>query len=230
MSKEEESFTFETIAQIYREERKSQTPTKLPLNFYKKLDQYIEKIRASLFKERETDSSSPKAMMLEDELRKAEKRALEIYERRERKIVILALSAANGGNPDIKLLTREEKNAFKNTIDTLLKNRKEIFLKMDTGECESKPIATPEAKIVTTEVTQESVDEIVEEENEEIKRSDNAIDDYERENPVILILEDIPSFETREHTFNLKKDDTIKLPREYARILCKHKKAKIIQY
>lgn len=227
---EDEPFTYETITQVYREERKLQTLTTLPLNFYKKLDKYIEKIRGSFINERQADPNSPKTLMLEDELRKAEKRASEIYERRERKIVILALSAANGVNPNIKFLTAEEKEAFKNIVDTLFKNRKDIFSKKEEDECEVKPIFTAEQeteKVETAKVDDNEL-KVFTEEIEEKKRSDGAIDDYETENPVILILEDIPSFETKERTFDLKKDDTITLPREYARILCKHQKAKII--
>ena len=231
MALEDEPFFYETITQVYREERKLQTLTTLPLNFYKKLDKYIEKIRGSYIKERQANPNSPKTLMLEDELRKAEKRASEIYERRERKIVILALSAANGVIPNIKVLTAEEKEAFNNIVDTLLKNRKDIFSKKEEDECESKPIFTTEQeaeKVETTKVEDNEL-KVFAEEPEEKKRSDGAIDNYETENPVILILEDIPSFETKERTFDLKKDDTITLPREYARILCKHKKAKVIQ-
>jgi DNA replication initiation complex subunit (GINS family) len=231
MALEDESFTYETITQVYREERKLQTLTTLPLNFYKKLDEYIKKIRENYIKERQADPNSPKTLMLEDELRKAEKRASEIYERRERKIVILALSAANGVNPNIKVLTAKEKEAFNNIVDTLLRNRKDIFSKKEEDECEVKPIFSAEKeieKVETTKVEDNDLNVFAEEMGEE-KRSDGPIDDYETENPVVLILEDIPSFETKERTFDLKKDDMITLPREYARILCKHKKAKVIQ-
>jgi DNA replication initiation complex subunit (GINS family) len=231
MALEDDPFTYETITQVYREERKLQTLTTLPLNFYKKLDKYIKKIRGSYIKERQADPNSPKTLMLEDELRKAEKRASEIYERRERKIVILALSAANGVNPNIKVLTSGEKEAFNNIVNTLLKNRKDIFSKKEEDECEVKPIFATEKETDKAETTKVKDNESkgFAEETEEKKRSDEVIDDYEIENPVVLILEDIPSFETKERTFDLKKDDTITLPREYARILCKHKKAKVIQ-
>jgi DNA replication initiation complex subunit (GINS family) len=231
MTLEDEPFTYETITQVYREERKLQTLTTLPLNFYKKMDKYIEKIRESYIKERQADPNSPKTLLLEDELRKTEKRASEIYERRERKIVILALSAANGVNPNTKFLTAEEKKAYNNIVETLLQNRKDIFSKKQGDECDVKPIFTAEKETekVKTDIVEENELKVFIDETEDKKRNNGTIDVYETENPVILILEDIPSFETKERTFDLKKDDTITLPREYARILCKHKKAKVIQ-
>ncbi len=85
MVKDEEEFTFEIIAQVYREERNSPGLTKLPSNFYKNLMDYIEKLRISFLRERKDEATSSKAIMLEDEFNKAQRRAQEIYELRERR-------------------------------------------------------------------------------------------------------------------------------------------------
>lgn len=232
MAKEDETFNFETIAHVYREEHKSTTLTKLPLHFYQQLGDYLEKLRETYLEERTNDPTSPKTMMLEDEYSKAQKRASQIYEHRERKIVLLALQAANGGKPNIKLMTEEERKTFENVVDTLSKNRSRILLKKEKDACESKTFLTSEQNQLKVEAEKETNDidaAHVVEETEVKQGSVTLFDDIQQENPVVLILEDIPSFVTEERTFNLKKDDAISLPREYAKILCKHGKARVIQ-
>ncbi|MEE9151357.1 MAG: hypothetical protein V3U20_05930 [Thermoplasmata archaeon] len=232
MSKEDEIFTFETNAQVYREEHKSTVLTKLPFEFYQRLANYLERLRESYLEERNKDPTSPKSMMLEDEYNKAQKRASQIYEHRERKIVLLALQAANGGKPNIKLMTEEEKNAFEVLVDTLSKNRSQIMLKREEDACESETFLTKEQKpseVKTDDETDDESDTHTEEKMEVKEGNESFFDGIQQENPVLLILEDIPSFETEERTFNLKKDDTITLPRKFARILCNHGKARVIQ-
>ncbi len=231
MAKEDETFTFETIAQVYREERSSTTLTKLPLQFYKQLADYLERLRDSFLEERNDNPTSPKTMMLEDEYNKAQKRALQIYEHRERKVVLLALQAANGGKPNIKPMTEKEKKAYEILVDTISKNRSQILLTKEDA-CESKTFLDDEQKPSEVEVLDKKGDVIATptKEKKEMKEgTETSIDDLKQENPVLLILEDIPSFETEERIFNLKKDDTITLPKKFAKILCNHGKARVIQ-
>ncbi|ODS40679.1 MAG: hypothetical protein A7315_02370 [Candidatus Altiarchaeales archaeon WOR_SM1_79] len=232
MAKEHEDFGFETITQVYREENKSTTLSKLPANFYQNLNEYLEKLRDSYMEERENDPLSPKTMMLEDEYNKAQKRAFQIYEYRERKIVLLALQAANGGEPNLKSMTENERIAFDNLLDTLQKNRSFIMMKNAMNSCKSKSFLGSEEKISEVHVKEEKkeAEELRVEENIKVqKNSKPSIAGIEQKNPVLLILEDIPSFETNERTFNLKKDEAISLSKEYAKILCKHKKARMIK-
>ena len=73
MVKDEEAFTFETIAQVYREERNTAILTKLPIGFYRKLASYLKKLQVSYFEARQKDPNSSKTMMLEyADLREAE--------------------------------------------------------------------------------------------------------------------------------------------------------------
>ena len=232
MAKEDENFSFEIIAQVYREERGSTTLTKLPLHFYQRLTQYLERLHNSYLEERKKDPSSPKSIMLEDELNKAQKRSSQIYEHRERKIILLALQAANGGKPNLNIMTKMEKNAFDTLVDTLLKNRSQILLKSEEDACEPKTFLHKEQKGDKIEIKDEirGLSDTNIEENMKTKiEAESIIDDIEKENPIILILEDMPSFETGERTFNLKKDDIITLPKKLAKILCKHGKARVIK-
>lgn len=232
MVKNEEEFTFEIIAQVYREERNSPGLTKLPSNFYKNLMDYIEKLRISFLRERKDEATSSKAIMLEDEFNKAQRRAQEIYELRERKIVLLALSAVNGGSPNIRFITKEEKYAFDNLVDSLSKNRTLIFAKKEEDACVPKTFLASNQKAVNVKVTNKTDDINVphkEEEKTVKEESESVIETVKQENPVLLILEDIPSFETEERIFNLRKDDTLSLPKSFAKILCTHGTARVIQ-
>jgi DNA replication initiation complex subunit (GINS family) len=225
MAAEDEPFSFETIATVYREERKSKTLTQLPMNFYKDLIGYL------IEEERSKDPISPKTMMLEDEYIKAEKRTAQIYEHRERKIVFLALSAANSGNPDLKLLTKNEKDAFSEIVRILSENRSKIMLEKENQTCSTTSFLSKEG--LETKEPKEKENIKIEKEIEKSKsESDIEISEFdedENENPVLLILEDIPSFETEEGSYDLKRNDAISLSKNVANILCAHKKARVIK-
>jgi DNA replication initiation complex subunit (GINS family) len=231
MAVEDEPFSFETIATVYREERKSRTLTQLPLNFYKDLVNYLNELKGVYVEERSKDPISPKTMMLEDEYIKAQKRTAQIYEHRERKIVLLALSAVNSGNPDLKLLTKNEKDAFSEIVRTFSENRTMIMLEKENETCSTNSFLSKEGVESKTPKAKENVKK-EKEPNKTKSESDSEtfeFDDNEYENPVLLILEDIPSFETEERSYNLKKNDAISLSKDVAKILCSHKKARVIK-
>jgi DNA replication initiation complex subunit (GINS family) len=231
MAKQEEEFTFETIANVYREERKQTTLTKLPVHFYKDLGIYIDKLHKGYLAARTEDPHSPKTVMLEDEFERSQKRANQIYEYRERKIATLALSIANGGSPNTSTLTEEEKRALGEIVETLTKNRSKILLANDGKSCEPTTSIKSEKKVSPAKDDNEidvqkvslSQKDLPENKIEETQEHES----YEGD-PVILVLEDIPSFSTEERTLNLKKDDVISLPKRYANILCANEKAKMI--
>jgi DNA replication initiation complex subunit (GINS family) len=232
MVSEDESFTFETIATVYREERKSKTLTVLPMHFYEKLSKYINELKTNYVEEKSKDPISSKTIMLEDEYTKAQKRASQIYEHRERKIVLLALARSNGQDPDVKSLTRTEQSSFYEIVDILKKNKNNIMLQNEQKTCESKTFLTSD-QIPSTKSKDVNLDEVALKNNEEeIKVNENEKTEFDNEmqdNPVLLILEDVPSFETEERSYNLKKDDAISLSKDVAKILCKHKKARVIK-
>ena len=232
MAKQEEEFTFETIAKVYREERKQTTLTKLPLHFYSNLKSYIEKLKDGYLSARKEDPNSPKTMMLEDEFERSQKRAIQIYEYRERKLTSLALSVANGGSPNTSALTSEEKRALEDLVGTLTINRSKVLMAEVEDTCEPETTLKNEEEVETenddVDTVQESAtpSQNILHENETL---DEQKDMFPDENPVILVLEDIPSFSTEERPLNLKKDDVISLPKRYANILCRNQKAKVIR-
>lgn len=231
MAKDDEEFSFETIAKVYREERKSTTLTKLPNNFYRNLMDYIERLHQGYLSARKDDPTSPKTVMLEDEYFRSQKRAHQIYEYRERKVTTLALSAVNGGNPKTSSLTNEEKTAFKDIVETLTNNRGFILSVNERDACEPASFLAPEKDGTPSEVEGETGEHdasFFEEKSENIGSAEMPSKKLADENQVILIMEDIPSFETEDRSFNLKKDDVITLPTKYASVLCRNEKARVI--
>ena len=231
MANREEEFTFETIAKVYREERKQTTLTKLPIHFYRNLREYIERLHQSYLEARKDDPNSPKTVMLEDEFERSQKRSNQIYEYRERKITALALSVSNGGNPNTSPLTAEEKKALEDVVETLTTNRSNILSANVENSCEPTTFLKHEEKVTTAEKDNEIDKQKVSHAQKEFPK--NEINETQEskpqeESPVILVLEDIPSFSTEERAFNLKKDDVLSLPKRYANILCKNEKARII--
>lgn len=232
MAKHDEEFSFETIANVYREERKQTTLTKLPLHFYRNLGNYIERLQKGYLSARKENPNSPKTMMLEDEYERSQKRANQIYEYRERKLTSLALSVANGGNPNMSALTAEERRALEELVETLTTNRSKILLTEAGDSCEPEKTSENQEEVEIEKDDVETVQQSTSPSQKELLENetyDTGDELSHEENSVILVLDDIPSFSTEDRILNLKKDDVISLPKRYANILCRNQKAKVIR-
>src|SRR2546426_37771 len=95
----EEEVNFERVTKVYREESGKKTLVALEADFYDKLASYIARLDESANKEAQKDPNSPKALLLQDELRKVRKRRDQIFTYRERKLALLASSRASGASP-----------------------------------------------------------------------------------------------------------------------------------
>jgi len=114
-----ETITFELIRKVHREEMRSTKLTKLPENFYENVLKYLEKKREM-------------AEKLDDrkiaiEVRNVKRLIEEIFNRRERKIVTLAINCARVEMP-VENLTEEEREFFEK-IRKVIKDRRDSFLK-----------------------------------------------------------------------------------------------------
>ncbi|MHA2407783.1 MAG: hypothetical protein ACXACA_05390 [Candidatus Ranarchaeia archaeon] len=175
--------------------------------------------------EESQEEASSKTMMLTDEYRRAITRASQIYEMRERKIALLALSTVNGIEPETKLLVDEERELFEILVNVLRENRESNL----TGKKRAVSIAKEEDVIESPEIDLEKIEENPPKPEKKTLCNEIESADEEAEIPVFLILEDMPSFETEEGVFHLKKDDVISLPKQVAQILCQNEKARVIE-
>jgi len=113
-----EAITFEFIRKIQHAEQESSQLSKIPEDFYEKVLDYLEKKR-ELAKERKESI----------EIRNIERLVKNIFERRERKLLSLALIKVRTGVEPQNLI-KEEKEFFDKIVEMLMQRRKSVLEKM----------------------------------------------------------------------------------------------------
>ncbi len=208
----EEGITFERITRIYREETGKNTLTKLEMDFYVKLNGYIEDLRSRTDEELAIDPHSSKAILLQNELRKISQKRDQIYRTRERKIALMASASVGGTDVDTKVLTKNEKVLFEKLVDNLKDAREEVFSgdRTVTGKKEKK---APE----------------VESQKKPPPKEEAKKQEAEEDLAVVQALEDIPPFAGIDVTYELKKEEVVTLPKKVAKILTESGKAKLLE-
>ena len=197
-----DEINYKTLRRIQQTERNTPVLTKVDDNFYRALSQYVTELEGRLEKE----SSSQKQMLLKDEIQNTRKITTNIYEQREKKILLAAISKARGGNPYLKHLIDKEQHLFDSTLELMTQSRKQLLNK------ESKQSKKEEIKPV-------------EPENEE-KENETR----ENTNPVVQITQDIPEFVgTDTKHYHLKKNDIISLPEDMSDTLAERGAARKIK-
>lgn len=193
--------SYKSLRKIQQIEKNQPTLSKIKPGFYNELADFINDFERRLEKE----ASEQKKTILKDEIENIKKIASNIYEQREKKIVLSAVSRVRGGNPDTSNMTSSEKKLFNNLVGFLLKNREEIFKK--------------------TSETQQIPDE--EEKTESESEEEKTTADEETEvkgniNPVVMVNKNIPEFiGTDEKKYYLRKNDVISLPNDMKNMLSK---------
>ena len=189
-----DEINYKTLRKIQQMEKNSPILTELTPNFYYELSGYLDNLNKRL----ENETSSQKQILLKDEIKNMINISTNIYEQREKKILLAAISKARGGNPDLKNMADIEKNLFENILDYMYNLRKKI-LKMNSSNNHTNDIKT----------------ENKEEEETTEQKKDNT-------NPVVRVTRDIPEFiGTDEKKYNLRNNDIISLPEDMSEMLSK---------
>jgi len=110
----EETITFELIRSIQREEQRGPKLTKLPKDFYKNVENYLQQKR---------NAENRKVVL---ETKNVERLIEDIFNRRERKILNQAIIAARTSIPP-ENLTEEEKEFFDALVKSIKERRKEVL-------------------------------------------------------------------------------------------------------
>ena len=174
-------------------EKNSPVLTELKPDFYNVLLEYLKNLDNRL--DRET--TTQKQILLKDEIQNTKKIATNIYEQREKKILLAAISKARGGNPDLKNMIDVEKNLFDPVLNLMLDSRKKI-IEIKTKENKSNDTKTVEPEEEKTEEKQEN------------------------SNPIVRVTQDIPEFiGTDEKKYNLRNNDVVSLPEDMSDMLSK---------
>ena len=200
---DEDELSYKTLRRIQQMEKNSPGLTDLIPGFYNALSDYLGKLDSRL----NDESSSKKKMILEDEIQNIKKIVVNIYEQREKKILLAAVSKARGGNPDLKNLESVEKDLFDSVLNLMLQSRGQL-LEQEVVKNEAKK----EQKIVESDIK-----------NDQDECHSNS-------NPIMRITEHIPEFiGTDEKKYNLREGDIVSLPENMGKMLSKRGVAKEIE-
>ena len=218
-----EEINYKTLRKIQQAERQSPVLTRIEHHFYKDVSIFIKGLHTRL----EGETQAQKKMLLHEELQNIEKIARNIYEHREKKIILTTISKARGGNPSLKNMIKEELQFFDEIYRLILSARSSIF----------------EQKAPTSRVTKST------EHDDTIKPSPSKTMKKEQKNseketktlpstsphqtithPIIRITDDIPTFiGTDKHTYHLRKADVLSISPDMADMLVKRKAAELIK-
>ena len=221
----EEDVNFERVTKVYREESGRKSLVGLEADFYDKLAAYIARLDEGSNAEAQKDPNSPKALLLQDELRKVRKRRDQIFTYRERKLALLASSRASGAEVEVPRLTAQELALFDGMVALLKKSRAEAFGAPPTAADSTLPsesIAHPKPALLPKEPDRMRVVRA-----EDTKRT--PVVPTLKDHVLVHVLEDIPPFAGIDTTYRLKKEDVVTLPKTIAKILVDRGKARIVQ-
>src|SRR5467141_2300972 len=221
----EEEVNFERVTKVYREESGKKTLVALEADFYDKLASYVARLDESANKEAQKDPNSPKALLLQDELRKVRKRRDQIFTYRERKLALLASSRASGADVEVPNLPTQERVLFDEVVALLKKARADAFGGSPFGTERSPPTPADETEAPATQKKEPERMKVVR--AADTKRV--VVPPSLKDHVLVHVLEDLPPFAGIDTTYRLKKEDVVTLPKTVAQILVDRGKARIIQ-
>ena len=222
----EEEVNFERVTKVYREEGGKKTLVPLEEDFYDKLAAYVKRLEEDAAREAQAGPNAPKALLLQDELRKVLKRRDQIFTYRERKLALLASSRASGAEVEVMNLPRQERALFEAMVALLKRTRGDAFGGSPFGS-EPGAAATPGPASPATPPEKKPATGMKVVTSEETKKTQVA--PSLKDHVVVHVLEDLPPFAGLDTTYSLKKEDVVTLPKTIAEILVSRGKARIVQ-
>jgi DNA replication initiation complex subunit (GINS family) len=197
MINEEISYRF--LRKIQQIEKNTPVLTDLDNDFYENIEKYFLNLNAH----QNSESDEHKKKLLDEEIVNTKKIIINIYEQREKKILLTAISKARGGNPDLKRMIDVERDFF-DSILNLINTFRRIIL---------------ENKKTNDEKKDQKIEKITLEDKKEINIPKN-ID----KNPLTRVIKDMPNFiGTDTKNYNLKKNDIVSIPEDMVKMLSKRK-------
>ena len=192
-------------------ERREGRLTRLPSNFYNRLNKLEINIRKSIEESKENPQKLSKA---NNDVRKFLDMKLEMHKHRERKLTDLARERINGQNPNTDNVHPNEAEYLTSLCEVIENHRKKTLLG-DISE-----------EIIEPEIVEKEEPEIVEEVIEEFVPEKKEISDEYIE---VEVLEDLPTFTGMDaKNYTLKSDKKEVIPIYNAKILSDAGKVKII--
>lgn len=206
-------FSYTKLRSLERMERQSPELTNIGNDFYRSAFDYIKELEKRFDEEMEKNPSSKKVTLISDELRNTKRIWESIFERREKKVVQAALSAARGGSHMPKSLTEQERIFYDELLEILQKNRNAV---LGTEKEKHDNAVAKEVKNINNK------------EGSKGESHTHEINAY-NVNKILRIIKDVPPFVgTDMKEYSLKKEDVVTMPEDIANILLKRKVAQEI--
>lgn len=216
---------FGEVSDVHRNERRSKVLTKLPANFYDKAEAHLQALRDEC-RAAGPDPANPKTMMLQDQISKVDKRLRQIYDMRERKITLAALDGMLGA-PQPDNMTKADKALYDRLVEVLSAFRQGKALP-------ASPECVPAAQPVPKECHAPAAPQPAAQPAPAPTVAAAAAEPKESEAPaaaesmMVQVLEDIPTFVGVNVTYDLRKDDVVTLPSQFANLLSSRGKVRIV--
>ena len=223
----EEEVNFERVTKVYREESGKKSLVALEEDFYDKLATYVKRLEEVANREAQASPNAPKALMLQDELRKVLKRREQIFTYRERKLALLASSKASGAETEMLALPHQDRILFDQMVVLLKKSRADAFggspFGSEPGAAEGGTGAEVAQPPATEKKTTSGMKVLSSEETKKPRVAPSL-----KDHVVVHVLEDLPPFAGLDTTYHLRKEDVVTLPKTIAEILVNRGKARIV--
>ena len=201
---DEEEINYRMLRKIQQLEKNTPVLTSVKTDFYSDLAEYLESLNTRFEKE----DDSQKKTLLKDEIQNTKKIVVNIYEQREKKILLAAVSKARGGNPDVKNMLSDEESLFESVLKSMEKSRDAL---LENKKCISED-AEPQK---TGEETKKD------ETQKQNHANSNTKTTGANTNPLLIVTQDLPEFVgTDTKKYNLRKNDIISTPKDMANMLC----------
>lgn len=208
---------FERITQVYREESGKKQLVELEPDFYDAANEYLKRLERETARASGENATAPKTQFLQDELRKARKRLEQIYQYRERKIALLAQSKVSGVETELKGIAVQEQVLFERLVAALGDSRRLVFGGSQVAE---QRVEVPRAEEKQREP---------EAAGQPQKPISAPPPQTQRKTVTVYVMEDVPPFAGIDVTYKLMKEDVVSMPEEYANVLVKRGKARVVE-
>ncbi len=206
------NITYETLFDILRLEKNTGELQKLNGTFYEDVVSYLNG-KENILKQEETVFSEAERDKTIVQIQNIKKILKELYERREKKIINLALNKAQTGSDiiDISALLAQERKLFDSLVKIFSSHRDEVLTNLINGK-------QPTLKETIEESSEETTKEIEEKPEKE-------------ESKIIRFIHPVPKFLGKELEIYgpYEADDKANLPKEIADILIRKGRAEEIK-
>jgi DNA replication initiation complex subunit (GINS family) len=190
---------YKTLREIQKIEEENSILTNIDETLYEKTSDYIK----NLDKRHKSEKNEQKKLIIKNEINNTKRIIKDIYEIREKKILLSLVTKARGGKPDLKNLVNSEELLFNSMLELMIKSRTRIInLKNEKKDLINK-------KINSSKIEHKS-------KNDEIK--------------TVLVKENIPEFVGIDgKRYNLRKGDVITILKDTSDLLLKRKVVKELE-